>query len=260
MPMSGALSPAGSIGDSDPLKSQRAGVRAAPKPKSRLESGSWVGRGRQAGTGLPGATSSPRVLSSGQVVGQDGLPTRLQFHQGSQVLASQTPGDLTLGSRIGRRLEGQVRVQLALRDDGGTFETESRANSRARSPGAGAWLGWVYRRQRTYGSGTQERLWLEIKQGFADRAPAAWMRAMDLPWGKHPRLGGERNPLHPSPSVLIARHSKLRCFLYPPACLRLHVLPRLPFLSLSSRQTRYSSFKTQFKCLLLQAAFPASLR
>lgn len=78
----------------------------------------------------------------------------------------------------------------------------------------------------TYGPATRERLWLEIKLGFTDRVPAAWMRAMDSPWGKHPRLGGERNPLHPSPSVLIARHSKLRSVsLYPPACLRLHVLP-----------------------------------
>lgn len=143
--MSCALSPAGSIGDSDPLRSQCAGVRTAPKPKSCLESGSCWGGGGRLGQGCLGPPHHPEFSALGRWRDRRASLPGFTSTKSPNVLASQTPGNLTLGRSIGRRLEGQVRVQQALRDESGTFETESRANSRARS------LGWVYRRQEPMG-------------------------------------------------------------------------------------------------------------
>lgn len=102
VPTSHALSPTGSVGDSDPLRSQWAGVRAAPKPRAAWNPGAGWGGGSRLGQGCLGLPRHPEFLALGRWWDGRASPPGFSSTKSPKVLASRTPGDLTLGSCIGR--------------------------------------------------------------------------------------------------------------------------------------------------------------
>lgn len=112
------LGPSGSLGVSEPLASQCTGMRTAPKPKNRLEPGTWeVEGGSQVGAGLPGGhvIIQVRGRTESLLPAHPVSPTRHQICQESQRASPpqvRLPDHraVQLGSSTVRRLGGQVKA------------------------------------------------------------------------------------------------------------------------------------------------------